>query len=146
MALKKIILNLFLTFLMFCYFAGCNEEKRASKEDNKTSENNATGILKQKTKEENLQETPLQKQLKKNLKNHLDELSQKLQEKNLNQLQLEQNTGIQKHIEYFESLHGRKDIPKNSSHENLNQKIQKAYEFQEERIENLRQKNDEMSK
>lgn len=91
-------------------------------------------------------ETPLQKELKKNLKSHLDSLSKDLQEKNLESLQLEQNSGMQKHIEHFESLHGRKDIPKNNSQESLNQKIQKAYELQQEQIEKLRQKNDEISK
>ena len=60
-------------------------------------------------------ETPLQKELKKNLKSHLDSLSKDLQEKNLESLQLEKNSGMQKHIEHFERLHGRKDIPKNNS-------------------------------
>ena len=91
-------------------------------------------------------ETPLQKELKKNLKSHLDSLSKDLQEKNVESLQLEQNSGMQKHIEHFESLHGRKDIAKNNSQESLNQKIQKAYELQQEQIEKLRQKNDEISK
>lgn len=77
----------------------------------------------------------------------MNDLSKELQDKNLNHLQLEQDAGLQKHMEHFESLYGRKDIPKtNTSQENLNQKIQKAHEFQQERIEKLRQKNDEISK
>lgn len=103
--------------------------------------------MKSKQQEEDSLESPLQQQLKKNLKSHLDELSKELQEKNLNNLQMEQNTGLQKHLEHFESYHGRKDIPKkDSAQRNLNEKIQEAYEIQQKRIEALRQKNDEMSK
>lgn len=136
-------------FVSFC-FVGCkeNEKSKTNKDKSTTLENNATNVLNSKKKEEEIsQESPLQQQLKKNLKSHLNDLSRELQDKNLNHLQLEQNTGMQKHIEHFESLHGRKDIPKNhSSQESLNQKIQKAYDFQQERIEELRQKNDEISK
>ncbi|WP_290881024.1 hypothetical protein [Helicobacter sp.] len=150
MIFKSVFLTFYLVlFVSFCLI-GCKEDEKSktNKDKNATLENNATSFLNSKTKEEEIsQESPLQQQLKKNLKSHLNDLSRELQDKNLNHLQLEQNTGMQKHIERFESLHGRKDIPKNhSSQESLNQKIQKAYNFQQERIEELRQKNDEISK
>lgn len=130
---------------MLLNFVGCNEENPPPKNQEKNQENNAT--KKPKQEEEISQDSPLQQQLKKNLKSHLDALSKELQEKDLKSLQLEQNTGLQKHMEHFESLYGRKDIPKNNaSSESLNQKIQKAQDFQQERMEKLRQKNDEISK
>ncbi len=150
MIFKSVFLTFYIVLFAFFCFTGCkeNEKSKTNKDKNATLENNATSFLNSKTKEEEIsQESPLQQQLKKNLKSHLNDLSKELQDKNLNHLQLEQNTGMQKHIEHFESLHGRKDIPKNnSSQESLNQKIQKAYHLQQERIEELRQKNDEMSK
>ncbi len=145
MNFKSVFLTFYFLVLML-FFVGCREENslQSSKENNAT-ENNATKKAKQ--EEEILQESVLQKELKKNLKSHLNDLSKELQDKNLNHLQLEQDAGLQKHMEHFESLYGRKDIPKtNTSQENLNQKIQKAHEFQQERIEKLRQKNDEISK
>lgn len=151
--LFMVLKNVFLGFLSFVLliFVGCNEENPHQKNQEKSQENNATlenNITKKpKQEEEILQDSPLQQQLKKNLKSHLNDLSKELQQKNLNYLQLEQNTGLQKHIEHFESLYDRKDIPKNNATtENLNHKIQKAQEFQQERIEKLRQKNDEISK
>ncbi len=148
MAFKTIFLNFFVVCLVLFGLMGCNGEKsKKNKEDNKTLENNATSLLKSKQQEEDSLESPLQQQLKKNLKSHLDELSKELQEKNLNNLQMEQKIGLQKHLEHFESYHGRKDIPKkDSAQRNLNEKIQEAYEIQQKRIEALRQKNDEMSK
>lgn len=146
-------LEFFGRFFILCFvlvFVGCFEEKKdAQKQKNAESQitkpqNNQDSNQSKEDLES--QDSPLQKELKKNLKSHLDSLSKDLQEKNLNHLQLEQNIGIQKHIEHFESLHGRKDIPKNNSKESLNQKIQKAYELQQERIEELRQKNDEISR
>lgn len=145
-------LEFFGRFLILCFalvFAGCFEDKKDAQKPK-----NAESQMLQKTQDSNNSkedstdsiETPLQKELKKNLKSHLDSLSKDLQEKNLESLQLEKNSGMQKHIEHFESLHGRKDIPKNNSQESLNQKIQKAYELQQEQIEKLRQKNDEISK
>ena len=145
-------LEFFGRFLILCFalvFAGCFEDKKDAQKPK-----NAESQMLQKTQDSNNSkedstdsiETPLQKELKKNLKSHLDSLSKDLQEKNLESLQLEKHSGMQKHIEHFESLHGRKDIPKNNSQESLNQKIQKAYELQQEQIEKLRQKNDEISK
>lgn len=136
---------------MLLNFVGCNEENPPPKNQEKNQENNATlennATKKSKQEEEISQDSPLQQQLKKNLKSHLDALSKELQEKDLKSLQLEQNTGLQKHMEHFESLYGRKDIPKNNaSSESLSQKIQKAQDFQQERMEKLRQKNDEISK
>ena len=145
-------LEFFGRFLILCFalvFAGCFEDKKdAQKPKNAESQMLQNNKDSNNSKEDSTDsiETPLQKELKKNLKSHLDSLSKDLQEKNLNHLQLEQNIGIQKHIEHFESLHGRKDIPKNNSKESLSQKIQKAYELQQERIEELRQKNDEISR
>ena len=150
-------LEFFGRFFILCFvlvFVGCFEEKK----DTQKPENTESQIIKSQNNQDSNQskedlesqdsplDSPLQKELKKNLKRHLDSLSKDLQEKNLNHLQLEQNIGIQKHIEHFESLHGRKDIPKNNSKESLSQKIQKAYELQQERIEELRQKNDEISR
>ena len=51
-----------------------------------------------------------------------------------------------KRMAVLKSLIEHKDIPKNDSKESLSQKIQKAYELQQERIEELRQKNDEISR
>ena len=139
-------------FFILCFvlvFVGCFEDKKdAQKPKNSESQMLQKPQDSNNSKEDSIDstETPLQKELKKNLKSHLDSLSKDLQEKNLESLQLEQNSGMQKHIEHFESLHGRKDIPKNNSQESLNQKIQKAYELQQEQIEKLRQKNDEISK
>lgn len=122
------------------------EDKKETQELNKESQMKSNKTSESKEALEAL-ETPLQKELKKNLKSHLNTLSKELQDKNLNDLHLEQNTGLQKHVEHFESLYGRKDIPKNNnSDKSLNQKIQKAYDFQQERIEKLRQKNDEIGK
>lgn len=145
-------LEFFGRFFILCFvlvFVGCFEDKKdAQKPKNSESQMLQKPQDSNNSKEDSIDstETPLQKELKKNLKSHLDSLSKDLQEKNLESLQLEQNSGMQKHIEHFESLHGRKDIPKNNSQESLNQKIQKAYELQQEQIEKLRQKNDEISK
>ena len=145
-------LEFFGRFFILCFvlvFVGCFEDKKdAQKPKNSESQMLQKPQDSNNSKEDSTDsiETPLQKELKKNLKSHLDSLSKDLQEKNLESLQLEQNSGMQKHIEHFESLHGRKDIPKNNSQESLNQKIQKAYELQQEQIEKLRQKNDEISK
>ena len=116
------------------------ESKNIQIEPNKTLEA-------EKVKEIEEIETPLQKELKKNLKSHLDSLSQELRSQNLGGLRFE-NTGAKEHFLEFENL-GRKNFQRESgfkvdSTNKTNLILDKAYTLQEERIQKLRQKNDEI--
>lgn len=123
-------------------FAGCFEVESKKelelKESNKTLEINAT-----KESLEDL-EAPLQKELKKNLKSHLDSLSQELHSQNLGDLNFE-NTGAKEHFKQFESLN-QGDLKKDSNKDSPSLHLQKAYILQETQIQKLRQKNDEIGK
>ncbi len=138
-------------FLILLAFNACGkpEEKPTEELTQEMQEPQTTQESQQdsnKTKESE-QETPLQKELKQNLKAHLNQLSKELQEKDLNSLQIEKDTAMQKHMDYFQGFHGRKDLPKGNPAQNAPHLIlDKAYLLQQTQIEKLQQKNDEISK
>ena len=77
------------------------------------------------------------------LKQHIENLSEQLRQKNLDNLQMQHN-GTKEHIKHFEECYNRKDLPKdkNQKRQNSYQNLNKAYELQLKQMEKLQQKND----
>ena len=59
---------------------------------------------------------------------------------------LQYNQGAKEHIRHFESLYNRQDLPKqrDSAKQTPNEILKKAYEIQNQQLEKLQQKNDEI--
>ncbi|WDL74445.1 hypothetical protein IP360_06285 [Helicobacter winghamensis] len=138
--------------LIVCFgilFGACSAELDKESKDEKMDSNKTFETKKVKEAEEvEALETPLQKELKKNLKSHLDSLSKELHSKNLGDLRFE-NTGAKEHFEQFESLSKdnlKGDLQKDSNKDSPSLHLQKAYILQETQIQKLRHKNDEIGK
>lgn len=129
--------------LSLILFFGC--ERGDSKKDN-PSKNNSPKIIQKKlenslSKEDDNHTKNL---IKSKLKKHLEELNLQLRQKNLDNLQY--NQGTKEHIRRFESLYNRQDLPKqrDSAKQTPNEILKKAYEIQNQQLEKLQQKNDEI--
>ncbi|MBX7490228.1 hypothetical protein [Helicobacter turcicus] len=133
-------------FLILCcvlVFVGCSDNMESKKDSN--VESNKTSLESKNLDEKEVLEaleTPLQKELKRSLKGHLDSLSEELHSKTLENLQFE-NTGAKQHFRQFESF-GQSNFEVNVNSPSLH--LQKAYILQQTQIEKLRQKNDEIGK
>lgn len=126
-------------------FGACSAELDKESKDERMESNKTLEIEKTKeTEDVEALETPLQKELKKNLKSHLDSLSKELHSKNLENLRFE-NTGAKEHFMQFESL-SKGDLKKDSNKDSPSLHLEKAYILQETQIQKLRHKNDEIGK
>lgn len=129
--------------LSLILFFGC--DKGDSKKDN-PSENNPPKVAAKKLEDSTDKEDDnhTKNPIKGKLKKHLEELNLQLQQKSLNNLQF--NQGTKEHIRHFESLYNRQDLPKqkDSTQQNPNEILEKAYEIQNQQLKKLQQKNDEI--
>lgn len=144
--MRVVFLCIFICFFIF----GCFDDMPKKVDEISQKEQLETKIkenIQEATKDldkslEETQETPLQKKLKEGLKSHLDKLSNELHAMDLQHLNFN-NYGTKKHQEHFQSF----SLQEAQNHLNTPQaNLQNAQILQQKRIEELRQKNDEIGK
>lgn len=131
-----------LFLFVFMFFTACDDYRDVSSYDDNSTNTSTNKTIQDSNKSDDNITTPLQKELKQNLKKHLDSLSKELQDKRIDSI--EGNQAFKNHMQHFESLYDRKDLPRDSGSVNLQQKFDKAYKLQEEQLRKLQQNTDEI--
>lgn len=131
-------------FLVVLLFVACSDtDKINSVENDGIEENKATQEIKPTDINdtfENNETSPLQKELKKNLKKHLDNLSMELQKQNIDDIDIDST--ISNHSEYFNNLKS----PKIDGNLNVEDRVNEAYAKQYGVLNKLQENNREIMK